>query len=162
MTANQWSVWRTVEIGRPGFVTAADFLTVIARKEISMGYYMRTTIVRLAIEGMIPGLLKKNCKIALVRVFASQFKFPGRMSLGEFFRLACEDGLKILPFEAGIYLAIDYEDQPDDEKLHMAVEPVKVEGYGPCGLFLCGKYISGDNPDLGMRILPEFECVFGL
>lgn len=155
---NRWPIWQIVEIGIPELRTEEDFTSALARMQIAGNQY-----VDLAIKAMIPGLITRRTVIKLVRVTVSGLGLPDLTHQGDFFDAAQKAGLLIdLPFEVGIFLRLKYTDQPPEERLHVAVKPLSIQGMKMCGIFMYKDHISGDNLDLGISLAPEYNCVFGL
>jgi hypothetical protein len=46
--------------------------------------------------------------------------------------------------------------------VHVAVNPIVVKGYGPCGIFLTGSAINSDCVSEGQALMPDYCVIVGM
>lgn len=155
----KWQTWRKLKIGGSEFKAASDFLSTFDTMGISTDECSRALL-----ETVMPSSAKElNIILAIIRV--SDLGLPPSSDMGmqgisvrDFFGALQRSGLGLVPSVTGFYLRLDYLDQPDDKKIHMAMETVKLNAEGrnlPAGLMLFGKHISGDCIDQGMSLMSD-------
>jgi len=80
-------------------------------------------------------------EIQLVNVSVADLGFSKDVNHGEIYAKAKELGLELCPSEVGPQLRLQYKDQPKDEWLLIAMEPI-VDSYGELGIFKIECYVE--------------------
>ncbi|MEI7424593.1 MAG: hypothetical protein WCK10_00535 [Candidatus Staskawiczbacteria bacterium] len=137
-----WPVWKTVRIGVPGLSNREDFLREFVEKNSCHDKCFEQLIATMDIcyQG------EEDINLALVSVAELGFLTESTKRGDALLRLESL-GLGKLPAVAGFCLRAQYDNQPEEEKFHMAMNPIVLPKIGSVGLFLFGKQITGDNAD---------------
>lgn len=117
----QWPVWRTMKIGTPDLRTADDFLTAL--KAVGCEFRYRTSDM-LGHPGF--AVAEMESEIELVLASVCDLGFQKGATREQINNRAHEQGLDLCPMEVGPRLRLEYKDQPPDEDLFVAMEPLGV------------------------------------
>lgn len=151
---NNIQVWKTIKLGT-GLKTADDF-----RGALKAGGYQINDSANEMLGKPAFTVAAKETEIELVKVLAKELGFKKGASRQEIYQRAQELGLKLCPNEVGPQLRLQYKNQPLNEWLLVAMEPIpdlygcfrafSVEPYGSVRWVssLCGRpYNSWDTKD---------------
>jgi hypothetical protein len=108
----EYKVWKTITIGKKPDTTG-----------INISNYAQS-ILDIVKWG-------KNETIDLVRVKASDLGFTEKVLTTQLFAKAKKEGLELCPPQVGLQLRVDYTDQPLNEWLSIAMEPITASGGRP-------------------------------
>lgn len=111
-----FSVWKTIEIGP--YQNANDFRRNLKSKGYDIEYWANDILAVFDRKVFITD------KLRLVLVSAEQLGFKDVTIYQEIFKRAQEVGFKPLPPEAAPQLRLQYPDQPENEWLHIGMEPI--------------------------------------
>lgn len=75
-------------------------------------------------------ILNKRTDIDLVKVTVTELGFPDGANGEDIYNRALKLGLKLCPSEVGLQLRLQYSDQPKDEWLNIAMEPIFIHNVG--------------------------------
>lgn len=129
-----WRVWKTIEIG---FIhSSVEMLKRLEEKGFSVSTWAKDILSKVSFS------VTKQ-KVDLVLVTVAELGFPDGAKIREIFAKAKELGLLLCPAEVGLYLRLDYSNQPRGEWLIIGMEPVSDSG-GGLGLF-CVNHDSYDR-----------------
>lgn len=142
-----WKTWKTVKLGT-GLKTADDFRKALKASGFKIGDWANDILGKPAFKAAT-----KESELELVRVTVGELGFKNGATRQEIYQRAQELGLKICPNEVGPQLRLQYKDQPNDEWVIIAMEPITVSG-GNLKLFGVwhgddGQWLGSDcgNPD---------------
>lgn len=142
MANKVWPVWKTVKIGISGLCERADFMREFVEKvSCHDGRFEKfITTMDICYAG------EEEIKLALVSLAELGFSAETTKRVDFFAKLPLF-GLGLVPAVVGFCLRAQYNDQPEEERFHMAMNPVVLPKTGSAGLFLFGKRITCDNAD---------------
>ncbi len=138
-----FQIWKTIKLGT-GPLTADEFCKVLAKSGFGISDWARDILGK-------PGftVAAKEQEIDLVVVSVKELGFPDGARRDQIYERAKEYGLELCPPEVGPQLRLQHKDQPLDEWLLIAMEPIldsvgylKVfeVGHGGDGLWLSSVY----------------------
>jgi len=116
-TGTPWSVWRTVAIGLRD--SPEDLLTLLDESKCYLTEKTRDLVTKIKMVQPSTRMLK------LVRVNIVELGLSGRTPYPVICEKALTFGLKLCPQEAGPSLWLQYKDQPEQESIKIASEPIK-------------------------------------
>ena len=132
MSIKVFKIWKSIIIGNS--LTAKKFLKIFKGKIGDWASY---------IFGKVE-FSKQETRLNLVRLSVADLGFPNGATYEKICARAQELGLKLCPAEVGPQLRLQYPDQPSDEWLRIAMEPMKtLEGY--LRLFTLGCGVDKDS-----------------
>ena len=133
----KFSIWKTIELG-----TYKDGDTIrVALK--GKGFIVLSNADMFGQPSFV--VSKTRTEVNLVNVSARELGFTNLATRPEIYKRAQELGLVLCPPEVGPLLRIDYKDQPKDDLLLIAMEPIGYSG-GP-RVFSLGNTIFFAAPD---------------
>lgn len=127
---------KIIELGN-GLKTADDFRQALRKAKCKLGDYGNDILSQPTFS---ISLEKVNIEIVSVRCRDLGFKSDTRID--EIFSAALTQGLRLCPAEVGPQLRLQYGDQPRDEYIRVAMEPIICSGGIPT-VFLVGS--DGDG-----------------
>jgi len=156
---NPWVVefptWKIVTLGRHR--TSRSYVSAVEAVVRTMGDWM-------------PALIEKappsqgQVRLGLVALTPADLGLPPRVTRKQIYDAALARGLALCPAEVGPALREQYTEQPEDEELLVAMEPIKnsvgtpvVFNLGRHGDALCFRALSGSP---GIQWAPRFRWVF--
>lgn len=138
-----FSIWKTIDIGT-GLQNVDDFCQAIADIGGKVFKWAKDIMGKSDFT-----VSQELTKLNLVKVSVADLDFPDGATLKKIYERAISIGLKLVPAEAGPQLRLQYTNQPIDEWLLMAMEPIKDSGGDPLifhvqhdddGLWLYARY----------------------
>ncbi|MDO8505334.1 MAG: hypothetical protein Q7S48_02035 [bacterium] len=149
--------WKTVTLGTHGSV--ADLKAAFDKNGIRVTYYAMHMLAKTL-------LATKVETVDLIMVTVDRLGFPNGATTEEIYARARKLGLKLCPAEVGPALRLAYPDQPENEWLEIAMEPIAGPNGHPSaflvehnagGLWLYSSWAGTDG-----RWYPERKFVFRL
>ena len=124
--SGSWAVWKTIQCGIE-MKTSDEF-----RRALEGGGFLISDWANDVMRK--PGFTVSSEKVELdlVIVTVAELGFPKGVTRKKFYERAQSLGLELCPLEAGPRLRLQYRDQPADEWLLMAMEPIKDSADDPC------------------------------
>ncbi len=116
---HRFSIWKTIRLGT-GLKTADDF-----SQDITDAGGRASNLAKNIMGKPSFTVSRELIKLDLVKVSVADLGFLKNVSLEEIYNRVISRGLKLLPAEAGPQLRLQYVDQPNGERLFMAMEPIK-------------------------------------
>ncbi|MBU3934678.1 hypothetical protein KKC00_01805 [Patescibacteria group bacterium] len=136
-------VFKTIKLGT-GLKTADDFRKALKDNGFSIGDYANDILDKPAFT-----VATEEIELDLVVISVAELGFKNGATREQIYARAKELGLDICPAEVGPQLRLQYKDQPNNEWLVIAMEPI-ADSDGGLGLFnvrrhdsalwLCGYY----------------------
>ena len=150
--------WRTIRIGKPNFGNKQDFRRAFIENGISLSILANSMINRLDLI-----VAAKETEINLVKVSVAELGFAANVQPSQIYpRATKEFGLKLLSNEMALHLPLQYQDQPNDEMIVAAMDPI-ICAIGIVKVFrmlrrnnrswlrsLCAKFPLGWQPDFDL------------
>jgi len=118
--ARAWKTWKTIKLGTD-LKTADDFRQAIERSGYNIGYWANEMLDKLAFEAVI-----KETELELIKVSLKELGFPQGATLSKIYQRAQELGLELCPAKVGPQLRLQYQFQPNEDWLIIAMEPIAV------------------------------------
>jgi len=163
MKIPELTLWHTIAIGLTIPRETKDFLKLLDDR----GVNTTARYLEEEIHHMVRNRVKTPTNIKLAKVYArdifdpSDFEPPWQVTLEDLLGVLKHMGANIeLPFETGVFLRIECEHSEFRDGVHVAVKPVIVEGFGPCGLHLNEDGIN--SASVSGSIMPEFCLAVGM
>ena len=132
----EFKTWKTIKLGT-GFKTADDFHHAVKAAGNKISDWGNDILGQPAFTAST-----KHTTIDLVVMSNAQLGFEDGATVQETYDRAKTLGLKLCPAEVGPQLRMQYADQPMDEWLLIAMEPVAVS-YGILSVFYVGRNDGG-------------------
>lgn len=118
--ANQPAAWKTIKVGKKN---SADLL--VALKRVFVSDSAKSFITNFAPATTSP----EEESVSLALVTATQLGLKGDdITFQQITEAAGKLGLKICPPEVGVYLRYQYIDQPNGERIFIAMNPIEYQG----------------------------------
>ena len=150
-----FQTWKTIRLGT-GLKTKANFLKAfkVARQRVCddmVDMFVKPTFV---VSG-------HEMEVELIKVTVEELGFVGEVSLENIYARAFDRGLILCPPEVGPQLRLQYKDQPEDDWVIIAMEPI-IDSHGvPC-IFCMGLDVQDGVALLGAdRGNPEHTLLTG-
>jgi hypothetical protein len=115
---HEFKIWKTIKLGT-GLKTADDFRRALAKGRFRLGDWASDIIGKPAFT-----VAAEETEVDLVKVKVSELGFKNGARLDQIYERAKELGLVPCPAEVGPQLRLQYQDQPNDEWLLVAMEPI--------------------------------------
>lgn len=156
MLSSTLTTWDTIKIGVPSLRERADFLRRFVTENPCHDKCLGDFIEVMPIDARRDG---EEIRLALVSVGDLGFTTESTKRK-DFFDKMELFGLGKVPTVAGFYLRAKHEGRVLKEKFHMAMDPVVLKKFGPCGLFIFEHYITGDcaDPTNSLSLDCRFAC----
>ena len=117
----QFEVWKTIKMGG-GW---QSFRKVLNTLHPLSKIYVVTQEAREIFPGATE-IADEETKIDLVKLTVGELGFKQQhVSCNQLYERAKELGLELCPAEVGLRLRIEYQDQPDQESVFIAMEPIR-------------------------------------
>lgn len=117
-------VWRTIKLGT-GLRTADDFRSALSRADMKLGGYANDMLGKPAFTAS-----ETEQEVDLVVASVAELGFKKGAKYSDICVRAKELGLELCPNEVGPQLRLQYTDQPMNEWLWVAMEPIVGSGGG--------------------------------
>lgn len=114
----KFPVWKTIRLGT-GLKTANDFRRALETDGFKIGKWANDIIGRPSFT-----VATQKTEIELIRVCTAELGFNNGATCGDIYRQALRLGLKPCPNEVAPQLRLQYNNQPNDECLNIAMEPI--------------------------------------
>lgn len=124
----RFDVWKTIKLGT-GLKTSEDF-----RRALADGGFTLTDWASDILGTSAFTAATEETEVDLVKVTVAELGFKTNARRDHIYERAKELGLELCPPEVGPQLRLQYKDQPDGERITIAMEPFLVSSYNP-GLF---------------------------
>jgi hypothetical protein len=134
-------IWKTIKLGTPGLKTADDFRKVIESDKIHIDKRADDILGRPEFT-----VAAEQTEVDLVIVSVAELGFKKRTKREDVYAQAKKLGLQLCTPEVGPQLRLQYTDQPDNDWLTIAMEPIEGSD-GSLGVF--GVECSGFDNCLG-------------
>ena len=159
MNVKEFRVWKTVKVGT--HKDAKALKQAIQENGLRVSDYAADIMAKSELT-----LSAEESTLDLVNVSAADFNFTGRTPLRYIFARAFDFGLSLCPAEVGPQLRLQYLDQPNDEWLSIAMEPIADSDNGR-DIFLVtheddGRWLRTDSGDPINLWNPEDRFLFVL
>jgi len=125
-------IWKTVKLG--GFRNTDEVRSALEEARMKIGDYANDILGKTPLES-------EESEVNLVVLSVAELGFPNGAEYGKICEAAKELGLELCPAEVGAQLRLQYADQPIDEWLIIAMEPI-ADSDGGLGLFDVVRYGS--------------------
>lgn len=146
----KWSLWKTIQLGTHESVAALRQALIDA--DYKIGDWASDILNRITIAS-------KPAKIELVCLTVAELGFPNRATRKQIYEKALSLGFELCPAEVGPQLRLQYTDQPLNEWLLVAMEPIS-DSDGSLRVFYVG-HDEGGLWLLGGRADPGGFCGAG-
>ncbi len=143
---SQFNIWKTIKIEKYGSV--ADLRILIEHRRNRISDWADELLSRISL----------NCgevRLDLVKVSVAELDFKNGARLQDIYKRAQELGLQLCPAEVGPRLRLQYQDQPLNEWLRIAMEPI-IDSDGDLGLFRVGRFDRGGPCLNGDSAFPRY------
>jgi len=155
-----FSIWKTIKLGT-GFKTVDDFRKALKANGHRIGDWGNDILGKPAFT-----MADKETEIDLVVVSNADLGFKEGAYLKDTYKRALELGLVLCPNEVGPQLRLQYTDQPMNEWLLVAMEPIKVSDGALLVFYVVrndgGSWLHGHNGHPGNRRYAGNRFVFAL
>ena len=131
------NVWKTIVLGS-GLENADDFRTALKKAGCRIGDWGNDILGKPAFT-----VSKEEVEVDLVIKSVAELGFPNGATRAKIYEKAIELGLELCPSEVGPQLRLQYLDQPNNEWLLIAMEPISGSG-GVLLVFDVGR-VGGDR-----------------
>lgn len=111
------TVWKTIQIGT-GFNTPDQFRRALGESGCSIGQYANELLDHPAFT-----VAREPSAVSLVNIRVADLGFTGPARRRDIYNRAIERGLQVCSAEVGPQLRLQYTDQPDPERLVLAMQP---------------------------------------
>ena len=132
-----FSNWKSITIGT-GFKTADDLRQAIKEAGGKVSDWAKDIMEKPDFT-----ISPNEAEVDLVRISVAELGFENSTTLKKIYERAISMGLKLVSAEVGPQLRLQYEDQPMNKCLFMAMEPIKDSGGG---LYVFGVGRGDDSP----------------
>ncbi len=129
-------IWKTIRLGT-GLKSADDFRNALKRAGMKIGNYADDILGKSAFTAS-----ETETEVDLVNISVADLGFKNSATLRDIYVRAQELGLQLCPAEVGPQLRLQYKDQPDDEWLRIAIEPI-TDSDGSLHLFRVARHSGG-------------------
>lgn len=117
-SVTEFKVWKTIRLGT-GLETAEDFRESLEINGMKIGNWASDILGKPEFT-----VATKETKVNLVVVTVEQLGFKNGATREQIYTRAKELGLELCPPEVGPQLRLQYKDQPINERLVIATEPI--------------------------------------
>lgn len=131
-------IWKTIRLGT-GLKTSADFRKALKQSGCDIGDWAKDILGKPAFT-----VSATETEVDLANVSVADLGFKNGAKRSEIYDRAKELGLALCPAEVGPQLRLQYLDQPNDERLRIAMEPIADSGR-VLGVFFVERYDGGDR-----------------
>jgi len=114
----EFKVWRTIKLGT-GLKTAEDFYKYFRNNRLNIDIYASDIISKPAFT-----VAPRETVLNLIVVRVAELGFKKGATREQIFARAKEWGLTLCPAEAGPQLRLQYRDQPNNDELFIAMDPI--------------------------------------
>lgn len=130
-----WSIWKTIKLGT-GIKDANGFRKAIKNAEMRIGNWADDILGKPEFT-----VVAGETEVDLVKVTVAELGFKDGARRDQIYDRAQELGLELCPREVGPQLRLQYKDQPLNEWILVAMEPIRGSD-GDLGVFSVGCYDS--------------------
>lgn len=145
-------VWRTLKLG----TSTEEALRAALEQSRYIGDWADNMLEKMSLD-----VAAKETEVDLVVLSLTQLGFRGEPTFEEAYARAKSLGLSLCPNEVGPRLRLEYLNQPEDEWLNIAMEPVIIRGNQQFVFFLDGgPYLGGMGGHKGDGMANDHKFVF--
>ncbi len=133
---NPWTflqIWKIVELGTNGH--PHDLRKHVLLNGVFIGKESSDILEKVTMSPRVT-------EVRVVRLTVAELGFEKGATASQIYRRAIQVGLKLCPSEVGPQLRLQYKDQPRNEHLHVAMEPLLNHG-GNCRIFRLSSDVDG-------------------
>jgi len=116
--AREWEIWKTIKLGT-GLRTADDFRTALKDRGFRVSGWADDILGKLEFKAT-----ESEEEVGLVRASVADLGFSEGATTEQIYSRAKERGLELCPAEVGPQFRLQYKDQPTDEWIRVAMEPI--------------------------------------
>ncbi|MBU6415364.1 hypothetical protein KGQ34_03970 [Patescibacteria group bacterium] len=128
-----FALWKTIKLGT-GLVTADDFRRALKAGNFRIGDWGNDILGRRGFTAA-----DEETEMDLVVLSVAELGFKDGAYRKDIYKRALKLGLELCPAEVGPQLRLQYKDQPMDEWLRIAMEPIITGSGGDLGVFIVGR-----------------------
>lgn len=129
-------IWKTIKIGTSLLRTAEDFRKAIKDREMRISDWASDILGKPAFT-----VVAQEIELDLVKLTVRELGFKSEARRDQIYERAKQLGLEPCPVEVGPQLRLQYKDQPNDEWILIAMEPIAGSG-GALWVFGVRRYDS--------------------
>ena len=134
--AKNFQIWKTIRLGT-GLQNACEFRGALKNGGFRIGDWGNNILGKPAFK-----VSPKETSIELVQVTVAELGFKDGATCKDIYERAIILGLELCPNEVGPQLRLQYKDQPKDEWLRIAMEPI-IDSGDDLGVFYVGHDVEG-------------------
>ena len=133
---HKFKTWKTIKLGT-GLKTADDFCKTLKDNGFNISGWANDILRKPAFT-----VAAEETEVELVKVTVAELGFKRGARHEQTYERAKEFGLELCPPEVGPQLRLQYQDQPNGERILVAMEPIIVSDGDP-DVFSVERYVSG-------------------